>query len=105
VVVAAVIAVVVWLSGGEEKTVEAGKPETKVATGTADAKPEPKKAARRHEPVSKWERLGVGTVVGVVREYGTEKPVGDLEVTLEAGLPGPNQNLKAKTGADGGFSF
>jgi len=111
IVVAVLVAVAVVIVGfvlfalsGGPGVEETKKETTTVAVGTVDAAA-PKKKAKKPEPQVKWERLGQGTVVGVVREYGSEKPIEGVEVTLEAGLPGPNELLRAKTGADGGFAF
>jgi protocatechuate 3,4-dioxygenase beta subunit len=106
VVFAVIIAVVLWILFLPMMTVvEPSAPETKVAVGTADAADRAAKKSAKPEASSKWERVGPGTVVGVVREYGSEKPIDGVEVTLEAGLPGPNELLRATTGADGGFAF
>jgi protocatechuate 3,4-dioxygenase beta subunit len=87
------------------KIVEPVADTAKVAVGTVDAATAAAKKVRNPDARAKWERVGPGTVVGVVREYGSEKPLDGVEVTLEAGLPGPNELLHAKTGADGGFAF
>jgi protocatechuate 3,4-dioxygenase beta subunit len=105
VVVAALVACVFWLTTKPEEIVEVRKIEQKVVVGTTSEAPAAKKRTRRSESNAKWERLGQGTVVGVVREYSSEKPIEGVEVTLEAGLPGPDQILHAKTRADGGFTF
>ncbi|MCE9635989.1 MAG: carboxypeptidase regulatory-like domain-containing protein [Planctomycetes bacterium] len=61
---------------------------------------EPKKRIRagRH-----WTQLGTGEVRGVVLEYGSEKPLGGVAVTLGAGVPGPGSALEAVTLSDGTF--
>ncbi len=71
---------------------------------TATVEPPAKKAAKAPER-SRWVRVGPGTVVGVVREYGSDRPIEGALVSLEAGLPGPNELLKTTTRADGGFTF
>ncbi len=55
------------------------------------------------EPRNRWEPRGPGSVVGFVREYGTDRPLADVAVSLEAGLPGPDAVLRATTGEDGSF--
>jgi hypothetical protein len=104
-VVAALVAYVIWLSSQPDEVVKIVKTETKVVVGTVAEAPAAKKKPRRSDAHAKWERLGQGTVVGVVREYGSEKPLEGVEVTLEAGLPGPDEILHVKTRADGGFTF
>jgi len=102
----AVIALVLWILVLPTTTiVDTGGVTTKVAVGTVDATPGATKKRAKPDARAKWERVGPGTVVGVVREYGSEKALDGVEVTLEAGLPGPNELLRAKTGADGGFAF
>jgi len=67
------------------------------ASGTARKKPKIEKKSR------KWVPTGPGSVVGVVREYGTDRPLANVEVSLEAGLPGPNEVVATTTGDDGSF--
>lgn len=57
------------------------------------------------EEVTRWERRGHGKVSGRLVEYGSERPIAGVEVTLEAGYPGPGEQLAAVTGADGSFLF
>jgi protocatechuate 3,4-dioxygenase beta subunit len=78
---------------------------TQVAVGTAGPAAAPAKSKPKTEERTRWVRVGPGTVVGVLREYGSDRPIEGAEVTLEAGLPGPNELLKATTRADGGFTF
>ncbi len=103
--VVVLVGVALWLFVQPTTTSVDSKTTTeKVAVGTAATDATKKKAAKS-AAARKWERVGTGTVVGVVREYGTERPLAGVEVTLEAGLPGPNETLHAATRADGGFTF
>ena len=63
--------------------------------------------ARRGPVVSptRWSLKGLGEVLGIVREYGTDKAVAAAEVALEAPEPGPGKVLVVKTNADGSFRF
>lgn len=94
-----------WLVSQEETTPTRGdKPEDAVATGTAPAAEDPAKKPVKAQR-STWTRIGPGTVVGIVREYGTDRPLEGVELSLEAGLPGPNELLKTRSDASGGFRF
>ena len=104
VIVAVVAAVLYFATQPTESIVGPNLPAVLVGTkGHTDAAPAKKPSAR--DARTKWERLGPGSVVGVVREYGTDKPLAGVELTLEAGLPGPNELLHAKTRGDGSFTF
>ena len=61
--------------------------------------------AQKEFTPTRWSRKGPGEVLGMVREYGTDKSVADAEVTLEAPEPGPGKVLVVKTTADGSFRF
>lgn len=78
-------------------------------TAATDADLEATAAAGRKKTASKrskrWRRRGMGWVVARLLEYGSERPVAGVEVTLSAGLPGPNQVLRASTDADGRLRF
>src|SRR5688572_15111952 len=74
--------------------------ETEVKPAAAPAKPSARSGSR-----GKWVELGPGTVVGVVKEIGTGSALEGVEVSLEAGSPGPNEVLHTKTSADGSFVF
>lgn len=52
-----------------------------------------------------WALRGRGSVVGVLRECVTERPLGGVSVFLRAGTPGPGATLEAKTAEDGSFRF
>lgn len=90
------------LSGGgtgDDHGDEAGV--TTVDDGAEDAG---RTAAKKDDaPSRRWEPRGPGSVVGVLREYGTDKPLPNVEVSLEAGLPGPNEVLRVATSDDGSF--
>jgi protocatechuate 3,4-dioxygenase beta subunit len=106
VVATALVALILWMVVQPMLTiVETVGGTTGVAVGTVGADAGARKKPAKPDARAKWERVGPGTVVGVVREYGSEKPLEGLEVTLEAGLPGPNELLRARSGADGGFAF
>ena len=104
-IVALIVGLVLWI--GSQPETPAAKTGTTgpVAAGTAGEKAAPSKTAKKPEARSRWVRVGPGTVVGVLRVHGTDAPVADAEVTLEAGLPGPNELLRTKTRADGSFLF
>lgn len=95
------------LSGGEEDPRgPAPAKGTKAAAAAPDAaQPDLKRKARATG--RKWALLGTGEVAGSVREYGSERPLGDVEVSIEppadAGATGPDRTLRARTAADGTF--
>jgi hypothetical protein len=76
-----------------------------VSAPMIDVAATPAKTAKKPEARSRWVRVGPGTVVGVLREFGSDRPIEGAEITLEAGLPGPNELLRTTTRADGGFTF
>ncbi len=95
--------VVFLVMSGSDADLEATGPETTevVADGTADeADDEQKQSGQKSR---KWIPKGLGSLVGVVREYGTDKPLANVAVTLEAGLPGPNEVVTSVTADDGSF--
>ncbi len=50
-----------------------------------------------------WLQRGTGSVEGILREFGTDRPLGGVKVRLAAGVPGPGIALEAATLADGSF--
>ena len=50
-----------------------------------------------------WIQRGAGSVEGILREFGTDRPLGGVKVRLAAGVPGPGIALEATTLADGSF--
>lgn len=103
--VALLVAAVVYFATKPDTVFRETISTAEVAVGTKAASDAPAKKAAKTPERTRWVRVGPGTVVGVVREYGSDRPIEGVEVTLEAGLPGPNELLKAKTRADGGFTF
>ncbi len=104
-VVALIVGLVLWIGSQPETSTDKTGTTGPVAAGTAGEKAAPSKTAKKPDARSRWVRVGPGTVVGVLRVHGTDAPVADAEVTLEAGLPGPNELLRTKTRADGSFLF
>jgi protocatechuate 3,4-dioxygenase beta subunit len=105
VAVLALVAVAVWFAmQGAPAPVE---PVPAPATGTqaGDVAKPAAKARERVRAGRRWIELGAGDVTGVVREYGTEKPLVGVAVTLSAGLPGPDRSIETRTGPGGGFRF
>ena len=104
VLIAIVIGVIVWMGTQEPQTrvVRAQTVVVKVGTVTSH---EARARQRQGGPASRWVRRGPGSVVGTIREYSTSKPLPGVEVTLEAGKPGPDETLHAVSQADGSFSF
>jgi len=96
---------VVWMVMSDDDGGDAVGPEPN-ATEIVDDDDGPD-ATRKRVPVEtssrKWVPKGDGSLVGIVREYGTDKPLANVEVTLEAGLPGPNRVIPTTTGDDGSF--
>ena len=80
--------------------------DTSAEADPGDDEPDAERRRRRDDtPSRRWRPEGPGTVVGVVREYGSDTPLAGVRVTLEAGLPGPDTVLEAKTLSDGTFTF
>ena len=104
-VVALIVGLVLYVMSQPESVAPKTGTTGPVETGTAGAKVAPGKTAKKPEARSRWVRIGPGTVVGVLREFGSDRAIEGAEVTLEAGLPGPNQLLRTTTHADGGFTF
>lgn len=105
-VVAALLGAALWWALGEGGGADA--PDTGGGAEPTAAQPAEEKAAeprRRAGAGRPWVALGAGSVVGVVHEYGTERPLAGLEVSLTAGAPGPDRTLTATTRADGSFLF
>lgn len=104
-VVALIVGIALYAMSRPETVVETTGTTGAVVTGTASVTPVAAKETKKREARSRWVRVGPGTVVGVLREFGSDRPIDGAEVTLEAGLPGPNELLRTKTRADGGFTF
>jgi protocatechuate 3,4-dioxygenase beta subunit len=51
----------------------------------------------------KWRREGHGVVLGALREFGTDRPLGGARIRLESGTPGPGETLEGFTAPDGTF--
>ncbi len=74
---------------------------------SAEAEQEPVATPPAHavQESKRWVPRGDGSLVGVVLEYGTDRPLANIAVSLEAGLPGPDRILRTVTGDDGAFRF
>lgn len=107
VVLAAVVGLVLWSVVGEDEGTTPAAEGTAAASatrsGTSASAPsaEPRKRPRGRA----WIALGTGDVGGSVLEYGTEKPLAGVVVTLAAPAPGPDRTLETRTAADGTFRF
>lgn len=104
--IAALVGAALWLTlgGGDSPEPEAPPP---TDSAPAARKPEERAAEPRKRAGAgkKWISLGDGSVVGSVHEYGTERPLGGLDVTLAAVDAGPSRTLSTKTKEDGTFAF
>lgn len=101
-----VAGLLVWFtfSGGDVDAPpdEAGPAAPAVGTKGPAAAAETKKRTRAGRT---WTKLGEGDVAGTVLEYGTERRLAGLPVTLTAPAPGPDTTLTTTTSADGSFRF
>jgi uncharacterized GH25 family protein len=96
VVLAAVGAAMWWMSRPGDFSVKKPSPTETVATGTRAAATPTKPVAKREHAA----RVGTGVVVGSVRVYGKDTPVGDARVTLSSG----DAVLETVTQSDGSFA-
>ncbi len=99
--VALLAALAWWLVGGSGTEVVVG-PGPEVRRGKAAALEEAAVEAKA-APERPWIERGEGSVSGILREFGTERPLGGVAVLLSAGVPGPGRTLETKTLADGSF--
>lgn len=116
-VVALVVAGVLWAlsdSGGGDgagdgssvpaRTQGAGDAATPADDVSAET-PEGPATTRRRRHARTWMHTGDGSLVGTLREYGTDRPVGGVKVALVAGEEGPNREFVTQAADDGSFVF
>ena len=107
VLLAAVVAAAVaafWFATREPAVEDA--PQVPDTTAAAPHAPKPAAdAPKRPRAASgpRWIRRGAGTLTGRVREYGTDRALGGIAITVEAGTPGPDASVAVTTAADGSF--
>jgi protocatechuate 3,4-dioxygenase beta subunit len=102
VLVLALSAVGWWLlrpSAREDATGPVRPPVARTGEPKEEAAPGPSKSGRA------WTLRGTGAVEGILKEYGTERPLGGVKVLLSAGVPGPGKAHEATTLEDGSFLF
>jgi hypothetical protein len=103
VIVALVVGAAVWMVMSEGDGGSGGGAEdVTVVDDVTDDEGTTRKSST-DEPKRRWEPRGPGSVVGVLREYGTDRPLANVAVSLEAGLPGPNEVIRVSTADDGRF--
>ncbi len=91
-----------WLLGSPgEAPGTTGPGEASGASPGAGAASPPAPPAKRL--ANAWTLKGRGSVVGILRECVTERPLGGVKVVLRAGVPGPGEALETTTGPDGSF--
>lgn len=79
-------------------------PGTDSAPGTIEgARPANPSSHRRRSEA--WTQRGHGSLVGTLLEYGSDRPLAGVAVTLDAGGDGPATTLTVLTRDDGGFGF
>ncbi len=101
---AAVCALVLWFLLGRGPA--AGPAPTPAETAAARAGRDEAAPAPPSGPVAPaWVLTGYGSVVGTLREYGTDRPLSGVRVLLRAGVPGPGEEIAATTQSDGSFAF
>jgi hypothetical protein len=100
-VIAAAAGLAWWLLGRGPAAPVA--PPGPAAVNAAATEESPEAAAARKRAANTWKSRGTGAVEGVLREYGTDRPLGGVRITLAAGVPGPDASLDATTLPDGSF--
>ncbi len=102
-ILAAVAAFVFFAMSGEPEPAPVVKQGTVAAPAAAPAGAPADAKKRAGRSGRKWVELGMGDVRGVVREYGSEKPLAGVVVSLSATDAGPNRTIETKTASDGSF--
>ena len=104
VVIALILGGAIWMvmndapRGGDATTTRDAAP-----TEDGDHDPGKRRAKSEEQESRRWEPKGPGSVTGVLREYGSDRALANVEVSIEAGLPGPNEVIRVATGTDGSF--
>ncbi|MCK6481324.1 MAG: carboxypeptidase regulatory-like domain-containing protein [Planctomycetes bacterium] len=89
-----------WLLGGEGAAPPAPEDPASRKSGPAAEGPA---AAAKPTYGKAWVLRGEGSVSGILREYGTDRPLGGVKVLLAAGVPGPGTTVETATLPDGSF--